>query len=619
MNLDYFFSGLDINAYKYMGCHSYKDGVEFYLWAPHAFNVEVIILEANRQVKYPLKKLDDRGIWHLIIEDMECIHTYRYRIYKEDGTYIDKSDPYATYSELRPGNASIMYDLGQYQFSDGKYLEDRTFSYEKPLNIYELHLNGFKHENGKTSYQQLRKELIPYVKNMGYSHIEIMPVIEYPYDGSWGYQATGYFSVTSRYGTPWDMMDFINECHLNNIGVIVDISYLHFANDSYGLSLFDGQACYEYADRNKAVSKWGSLLFDLGSKPVMSFLLSSANMLLSEFHFDGLRIDAVSDMIYHQGDKEKGLNEEGIVFLKSFNYLIKKAHPDVLIIAEDSSDYERITTSVEYDGLGFDYKWDLGWMNDTLNYYSSSYNMREYKHNQITFSMAYFYNEKYLLPLSHDEVVHGKRTIINKMYGTYEEKFSQCRNLFLYMFTHPVRKLNFMGNDIAMLREFDEQRQLDWNLLQYPMHDSFNHFFKDLCNIYCSYKAFYAYDYHNFSFKWIDADNYRQSIYIYARYDEDNCFVIVLNMKPVAYRDFNIGVPFAGTYTELINSEKDIYSGCNMCNDKEIVSRKVKAHGLINSITVDIAPLAAIIFSIKTTKKAPVLEEPDLLRRFDLT
>lgn len=619
MNLDYFFSGLDINTYKYMGVHPYKDGVEFYLWAPHAFNIEVIIYKDDSEEIYPLKKIDERGIWHLIIEDTECIYSYRYRIYKQDGTYIDKSDPYATFSQVRPDNASIMYDLGQYQFSDNEYLDERSFDYEKPLNIYELYPNSFKQENNKTTYQQLRKELIPYVKSMGYSHIELMPIIEHPYDGSWGYQATGYFSITSRYGTPWDFMDFVNECHLNNIGVILDVSYLHFAIDTYGLSDFDGEAVYEYEDINKARSRWGSLLFDLGSKPVMSFLLSSANMFLSEYHIDGLRLDCVSDMIYHQGDKQNGLNEEGIAFLKNFNYLIKQAHPDVILIAEDSSDYERITTPVAYDGLGFDYKWDMGWMNDTLNYYSSNFNMREYKHNQITFSMAYFYNEKYLLPFSHDEVVYGKKTIIDKIYGTYEEKFSQCRNLFLYMFTHPGKKLNFAGNDIAMFREFDEKRELDWNLLKYPAHDSFNRFFKDLCHIYLSYKAFYAYDYHNFSFKWIDADNYKQSIYIYARYDEDNCFIVVLNMKPVAYKDFNIGVPFAGTYTELINTDKDIYNGSNMCNDKEIVSRKIKAHGLTNCITVDIAPLAGIIFSIKTSKKAPVLEEPDLIRVFDLT
>lgn len=619
MNLDYFFAGLDINAYEYMGCHPYQNGVEFYLWAPHAFNVEVIIFIDEIENHYPMNKTDERGIWHLIIEDLECTYHYKYRIYIDENTYIDKLDPYATFSEIRPKNASIMYDLGQYRFSDNDYMDKRSFDYEKPLNIYELHLNSFKHEHNKSSYQQLRKDLIPYVKNMGYSHIEVMPIFEHPYDGSWGYQATGYFSVTSRYGTPWDFMDFINECHLNNIGVILDASYLHFATDNYGLACFDGKPCYEYEDKSKAISEWGSLLFDLNSKPVMSFLLSSANMFLSEYHIDGLRLDAVSNMIYHDGDKQNDLNEEGITFLKNFNYLIKQAHPDAIIIAEDSSDYPRVTTAVEYDGLGFNYKWDMGWMNDTLNYYSSNFSMRQYKHNQITFSMAYFSNEKYLLPLSHDEVVHSKKTIVDKMYGTYEQKFSQCRNLFLYMFTHPGKKLNFAGNDIAMFREFDEAKELDWNLLQYPMHDSFNRFFRDLCHIYSSYKAFYGYDYHNFSFKWIDADNYKQSIYIYARYDEDNCFVVLLNMKPIVYKDFKIGVPFAGTYTELINSEKDIYNGCNICNDKEIVSRKVKAHGLTNSITVDIAPLAAIIFSIKTSKKAPILEEPDLIRTFDLT
>ena len=615
MNLDYFFLGIDTQAYKYMGCHRLGDGVEFYLWAHHAAGIDVFMSREGFQVFYPFEKVDDRGIWHLVIPNCECIYSYRFRIYHKDGSFSDKSDPYAFYSERRPSNASVMYDLSQYQFTDQEYMSKRKFSYENPLNIYEVHVNGFKHEGDLTTYRELKEQLIPYVKEMGYTHIEMMPVVEHPFDGSWGYQATGFLSATSRYGTPWDLMDFVNECHLNGIGVILDVAYVHFATDAFGLGNFDGEPCYEYNDPKISRSQWGSYQFDLGSGPVVSFLLSSANIFLNEYHFDGLRMDAVSNIIFFDGNKNLGRNESGLSFVKRFNYSIKKEHPDIMLIAEDSTDFPKVTVPTEYEGLGFDYKWDLGWMNDTLKYYKMDPEYRQYHHNQLTFSMAYFYSEKFILPLSHDEVVHSKKTIIDKMWGNYEDQFKQCRNLFLYMFTHPGKKLNFLGNDIAMYREFDESRGLDWHLLQYPAHDSFNRLFRDLCHVYLSYKAFYSYDYDPLSFKWIDADNYKQSVYIYTRYDEDNCFLVVLNMKPISYTDYRIGVPFAGTYTELINTEKDIYSGCNMCNFKPVRSKKVKAHGLPNSIAIDLAPYAGIIFSTKIKKKIARAENNTSLKR----
>jgi len=607
MDFNYFFSGIDIQSYKYMGCHKLDKGVEFYLWAPHAQGVEVFMSKDDFKKYYPMERVDDRGIWHLIIDDCECIYSYRYRI-KHNGKYIEKADPYAFYSERRPANASVMYDLNQYQFSDEEYMDKRNFSYQNPLNIYELHINGFKHDGEFTTYKELKDELIPYVKNMGFTHIELMPVVEHPFDGSWGYQATGFFSATSRYGTPWDLMDFINECHLNNIGVLLDVAYVHFATDGYGLCGFDGEACFEYKDNDRSKSQWGSYMFDHGSGPVISFLMSSANFFIDKYHIDGLRLDAVSNIIYFEGNKNLGVNEAGLSFIKRFNYSIKKEHPDCILVAEDSTDYPNVTVPTVYDGLGFDYKWDLGWMNDTLDYYAMDPEYRQYHHNQLTFSMAYFYSEKFLLPLSHDEVVHSKKTIVDKMWGKYEDQFAQCRNLFLYMFTHPGKKLNFIGNEIAMYREFDETRGMDWDLLKYPMHDSFKRYFRDLCQIYKSYKALYAYDYDGLSFKWIDADNNKQSVYIYTRYDEDFCFVIVLNMKPISYTDYKIGVPFAGTYTELINSEKDIYNGCNMCNFKPIKSKKDKAHGLPNSIAIDLAPYAGVMFSIPIKKKAPTVK-----------
>ncbi|MBQ6333608.1 MAG: 1,4-alpha-glucan branching protein GlgB [Erysipelotrichaceae bacterium] len=614
MNLDYFFSGLDTQAYEYMGVHKLGNGVEFYLWAPHARRVEVFMSRDDFRVFYDLNKVDDRGIWHLVIDNCEPIYSYRYRITGENGAVVYKSDPYAFYSELRPDNASVMYDLNNYQFTDNEYMAKRNFSYENPLNIYEIHVNGFKHDGRLTTYRELKEELIPYVKNMGYTHIEMMPIVEHPYDGSWGYQATGFFSATSRYGTPWDLKDFINECHLNDIGVILDVSYVHFATDSFGLGNFDGQPCYEYKDANIQRSQWDSYQFDLGHGPVISYLMSSANFFINEYHFDGLRMDAVSNIIYYEGNKNIGENMSGLSFVKRFNYTMKKEHPDIMLIAEDSTDYPKVTVPTQYEGLGFDYKWDLGWMNDTLKYYAMDPEYRQYHHNMLTFSMAYFYSEKFILPLSHDEVVHSKKTIVDKMWGNYETQFAQCRNLFLYMFTHPGKKLNFLGNDIAMYREFDETRGLDWHLLQYPAHDSFNRYFRDLCQIYKSYKVFNSLDYDPSSFRWIDADNYKQSVYIYTRYEDDYCFLIVLNMKPISYTNYRIGVPYKGVYTEIINSEKDIYNGCNMCNFKPIRSRKEKAHGLPNSIEIDLAPYAGVMFVVKTGKKQPILEDPDLIK-----
>lgn len=610
MNLDYFFYGIDTHAYEYMGCHKLGTGVEFCLWAPHAFRVEVFLSREDFRVFYPMEKYDQRGIWHLYIPDCECIYSYRYRIYSDESNCCDKSDPYAFYSERRPANASIMYE-GKYIFKDDAYMAHRRFSYEDPLNIYEVHLNGFHHIYEFSSYTQLKDELIPYVKQMGYTHIEMMPLFEHPFDGSWGYQASGFFSPTSRYGNPDELKELIDTCHQNGIGVILDISCLHFATDGFSLGRFDGKPCYEYGEKDRQSSQWGSYSFDLSKGPVNSFLLSSATYFLKEFHFDGLRMDAVSDMIYLNGDRNKGENRDGLEFLKRFNCTIKTQDPSVILIAENSTDYPGITKPVNEGGLGFDYTWDLGWMHDTLSYYSVSPEEREFRHNQLTFSMAYFYSEKYLLPFSHDEVVHMKKTIVEKMWGSYNERFAQCRNLYLYMFTHPGKKLNFLGNDMAMIREFDERRGLDWDLLKYPMHDSFHRYFRDLCQIYRTYKAFHAYDYDRSFFQWIDADNYRQSVYIYTRYDEDHCFVIVLNMRPISYTNYRIGVPFSGHYRELINSEKDIYSGCNIVNENELVSSHIRAHGMSQSIGIDLAPYAAIIFVTEIGRKAPIPEEPE--------
>ncbi len=609
---DAFFNGEELEAYKLFGAHKLKNGVEFTLWAPHAYKVEVISSFDGWKKNHPMSKVDFRGVWSLFVEDIELIHSYRYRIYKDEKIYHDKIDPYAFYSERRPQTASCMYDLDYYKFDDYYYMNDRRLTYKEPVNIYEVHLNGFK--KGKKelySYKEAKEELIPYLVENGFTHVELLPLFEHPFDGSWGYQATGFYSVTSRYGTPYDLMDFINVCHQQNIGVILDVVYAHFVKDDFGLINYDHYPLYEYDEQHLMKSEWDSYYFNLNSKPVISFLMSSANFFLKEYHIDGLRFDAISHFIYHQGNKEKGENLEGQAFIKRINFMLKQIHPSCMLIAEDSSDFSGVTKAVPYGGLGFDYKWDLGWMNDTLKYYKMDHEYRKYHHNIITFSMAYFYSERFLLPFSHDEVVHSKGTIIDKMFGTYEEKFRLCRNLFVYMFTHPGKKLNFMGNEIAMFREFDEKKEMDWFMLKYPLHDSFSRFFKDLCLIYKNREAFYKYDYDLEYFKWIDADNNAQSIYSYYRIDDKMCYVVVLNMMPISYEDYLIGVPYSGKYTEIMNSEKDIYSGCNMCNFEPVKAVKKPRHNQPYQIKIRIAPFSAIIFEAKIRKPRQSVKKKD--------
>jgi len=598
LDFNKFFDGYELEGYKLFGAHKKDNGVEFCLWAPNAKMVEVITSK-NWNETFRLEKIDSRGIWYLYIKDLEYIYSYRYRIYTNNKKYIEKSDPYAFLFEKRPDNASCMFDIDSYKYTDDLYMNLRKVDYSKPLNIYEVHLNGFKKDNDLASYKELKEKLIPYVKEMGYTHIELMPVFEHPFDGSWGYQATGFFAATSRYGSPIELMDFINECHLNNIGVLLDVVYIHFAIDSFALYKFDGSHLYE---KDEKKTEWDTYNFDYSKPEVVSFLLSSGNFFLKKYHIDGLRFDAVSHFIFNSGNRDLGINDVGQAFIKRMNYHLKKENPSVLLIAEDSSDYKDVTKPVEYEGLGFDYKWDLGWMNDTLRYYSMDPIYRKYHHNLINFSMAYFYSERFILPFSHDEVVHSKKTIIDKMWGSYEDKFKQCRNLFVYMFMHPGKKLNFMGNEFAMFREFDETKELDWFMLKYPNHDSFKRMFRDLSLIYKTYPSLFASDYDWNHFKWIDADNADQSIYSFYRYDEDSCFVTILNMTPNQYEDYLIGVPYSGYYEEIINSEKDIYGGCNFLNFKKIRSSKKKMHGLNQSIKVKIAPYAAIVFKIELRK-----------------
>lgn len=599
--MESFHQGQCLDAYQLFGAHfSYEggEGVRFTVYAPHARNVSVIgSFNEWDQTAAIMERTGFNGVWSVFIKGVKEWDSYKYRIEDKNGSYIDKADPYAFYSETRPNTASKIYNLHDIKWSDSAWMKKRTKCFDSPVSIYEVYAGGWKHHDEYPyTYDMLREELIPYVKEQGFTHIEMMPLNEYPFDGSWGYQASGYFSVTSRYGNPTEFAAFVNECHRQGIGIIMDMVPVHFVKDAFGLRQFDGEPLYEYSKLSDAESQWGTLNFDLWNEEVRSFLMSSAAFWCDVYHMDGIRIDAVSNLIYWGGNRDRGTNDGSLNFMKRMNYSLNREFPSVMLIAEDSSDYPKVTASTQDNGLGFDYKWDLGWMNDTLKYYATDPIYRVWDHNKLTFSMAYFYSEKFIMPLSHDENVHGKKTIIDRMWGTYDQKFSQVRNLYAYMFAHPGKKLNFMGNEIGAFREFDEKKELDWFLLKYPRHAAFQRYFRDLNAIYQGHPCMWKGDYDYRSFKWIDADNSKQSMYSFYREDEKEYLICILNMTPASYEKFDLYVPDSGTYTEILNSEKDIYDGCNMCNFEPVkaVKSKDKNAKFEHQITVRIAPFSAI-------------------------
>lgn len=602
-----FHSGHCLEAYKVFGAHfdyEEENGVRFTVWAPHALSVEIIGDFNNwNGISHNMNKISDNGIWSLFVPNLEAGCIYKYRIYDFHGNVNDKADPFAFYSELRPANASVVWDLDKYKWKDNKWVNNRTKNFDEPVNIYEVHAGSWK-KNGIywLNYLELKDSLIPYVLEKGFTHIELMPLNEHPFDGSWGYQANGYFSVTSRYGKPEEFMEFVEACHDAGIGVIMDMVPVHFVKDTFGLRYFDGEPLYEYLNPNDANSEWGTMNFDLWKEEVRSFLMSAASFWCDYYHIDGIRMDAISHLIYWGGNSDRGVNEGAIAFVKRLNYHLSTKYKGVMLIAEDSSAYPKVTKSTIDQGLGFDYKWDLGWMNDTLKYYKLDPVYRKYHHNYLTFSMAYFYSENFLLPLSHDEVVHGKQTIIDRMWGDYDQKFAQAKNLYVYMYTHPGKKLNFMGNEIGMFREWDEDRECDWFLLDYSRHNSFSRFFEDISRIYRYNSIYSKQDYSYDSFKWIDADNADQSVFSFYREDNEKYCVTCLNMTPCSYDNFSIGVPQTGKYTEIMNTEKDIYEGCNLCNYEPIKTHKGKLNGFDQTLTFKLAPFAAIIFEVKKTK-----------------
>ncbi|MBN2540268.1 MAG: 1,4-alpha-glucan branching protein GlgB [Bacilli bacterium] len=600
-------------AYKLFGAHLVKndlgeiEGTFFRVYAPHARIVSLVgdfnFWDSQTHV---MQKEDDYGVFSIFVPDLGEWARYKYCIVTSYGSTIFKSDPYAFFSDDRPETSSKVYDINGYEWHDQNYLEERKRknSFEEKLSIYEVHLGSWmtKPDRSFHKYNEMVDFLIPYVKEHGFSHIELMPVVEHPLDESWGYQGTGYYSATSRYGVPKDLMYLIDKCHEAGIGVLMDWVPGHTCKDAHGLYLFDGEPLYEYDDikiRENVV--WGTINLDLGKGIVKSFMISNAYFWMDYFHIDGFRIDAVSNILYYLGNMHVGTNYGAIEFLKNLSYAIKEKDHSVLLFAEDSTTYPNLTTNVLDGGVGFDYKWNMGWMNDTLKYFEKDPIYRKYHHDLITFGMVYAYSERFVLPLSHDEVVHGKHSLVDKMPGDYWQKFANYRILMGLQFTHPGKKLLFMGGEFAQMHEWKDKEELDWFLLEYPLHKRANKFVRDLLQVYNHHSCFWEQDHNPRGFRWIDQTNYDQSMFSFARFgkDDDNFAIVIMNMTPNAYENFFVGVPKPGTYEEILNSDKDIYGGSNVYNGLPIQSVDYDNHGYSQSIEIKIAPLSITILKYK--------------------
>ena len=625
-----FNNGKDYESYNVFGAHLYnkdgESGVRFLVYAPNASSVRVVGDFNDWNDNAHMMDFDsETGTWCIFIPGLKEYEVYKYVIIDKKGEKHFKADPYAFFSELRPHTASIVYDLENFNWTDAEFIKQREHNdhFLKPKNIYECHLGSFMQnpdkekrmnpeeipESSFMNYIALADKLIPYVKEMGYTHIEIMPLSEYPYDGSWGYQATGYFSITSRYGTPKDFMYFVNKCHEAGLYLIMDWVPGHFCKDEHGLYKFDG----DYLFDGKEHKHWGTMTFNYSKSEVISFLYSSAVFYIKKFHIDGIRVDGVSSMLYLnygvENPAEKVFNKygdegnlEAIEFLQNFNEMIGREFKGVITIAEESTAWPNVTKPKEIGGLGFHYKWDMGWMNDTLNYMKTDFPYRTKDHNRLTFSMMYADSENYIMPLSHDEVVHGKGSLVNKMPGTYEEKFMGLRNLLLYQITRPGGKLCFMGADLAEFIEWRYYESLEWFLLDYDIHKKHNQYVKDLNHLYLTEKALWELDFHIWdSFQWIDADNREQNIFIYERkgIQERDRLLVLINFGKQSFEKFRFGVSLPGVYREIMNTNDIKYAGTGSnINTEDIISDEIGFHNKDESIEVSVPALSAMIFKL---------------------
>ncbi len=617
-----FHNGTNYEAFNFFGAHKgEKDGekgVFFRVWAPHAKSVS-IIGEWNGwdRTKNPMYKLSDKTVWELFIPGVENFFTYKYSIETAYNSIVNKADPYGTHMETRPNTATKYFDIDGFEWHDKQWYEKKknTNIYKSPMNIYEAHLGSWRlYPDGKPfDYVKFAEEMSEYLNDMGYTHLELMPLSEFPYDGSWGYQDIGYYAPTSRYGTPEQFMKMIDIFHEHEIGVILDWVPAHFPKDGAGLFEFDGSCCYEYEDPLKREhAAWGTRVFDYGKGEVQSFLISNAVYWIEKYHVDGLRVDAVASMLYLDYDRKQGEwrpnkdggneNYEAIEFLRKLNTAIFSRNPEVIMAAEESTAWPLVTKPADVGGLGFNFKWNMGWMNDTLSYMQMDPIFRSGNHNKLTFSFFYAFSENYILPISHDEVVHGKASLFNKMSATsMEGKFSSLRAFIAYMMAHPGKKLNFMGNELGQVIEWNFEKELDWLLLQFDTHRKTHDFFRDINKFYKENSPLWKNDDSWEGFKWICADDYTQSIISFRRIDASDPekkkeIICVCNFVPVARDHYRIGVPYEGSYKEVLNTDDEKYGGSGQIKNGTLKSEDYSMHDCNYSIELSIPPLSAMYF-----------------------
>lgn len=623
-----FHHGQNFRAYEYLGSHfienNGKSGFVFRVWAPNAQSVSVVgdFNQWNHQ-SHPMEKETDAGIWELFIEGLDEYSLYKFAILTKDGRILFKADPYAFHSETKEKTASFTYRF-EHKFSwtddDWQKVKERQNIYESPLNIYEVHLGSWvRADDGHyANYRLIAERLIPYVKKMGYTHLELLPLAEHPYDRSWGYQVCGYYSVTSRFGKPEDFMYFVNLAHEHGIGIIIDWVPAHFPKDAHGLYEFDGQPLYEYQDPYKQEHKqWGTRIFDFGRKEVRSFLISNALFWMEKYHIDGIRVDAVASMLYLNYNRDNGEwrpnihggdgNLEAIEFIKELNHTVLTNFPHNLMIAEESTAWPGVTLPPSYDGLGFNFKWNMGWMNDVLSYIKFDPIARQYHHDKLTFPIMYACEENFILPISHDEVVHGKHSLLDKMPGDYYEKFAGVRSFLLYMLCHPGKKLMFMGAEIGQFIEWNCEQPLEWFLLKYESHKKLQHFFSEANHFYLQNPPLWQLDCNEEGFKWICPDDNKRNVLAFRRIDKhDNDLLIIANFSPVLWNDYYLGVPQKGVYKEVFNTNLKKFGGSGLRNRKLLATRDEQMHGFEQYISITVPPLTTMVFQYHERQKVRI-------------
>ena len=612
--LEVFHTGDSVRAYDFLGAHlvnrNDKNGVVFRVWAPTARSVSVAgdFNNWNNEANYMYNI--GYGVWEVFVEGVKEFCTYKYCIESEYGDRLMKADPYAFHAQTRPGQASVVYDIESYSWNDSEWFNKRKENNisSSPMNIYEIHAGSWrKYPDGNFfNYQKLADELIPYLKEMHYTHVQLMPIMEYPYDGSWGFQTTGYYAPTSRYGTPSDFMAFVDKLHGEGIGVILDWVPSNFPTDDFGLARFDGSPLYESNDpKTSKRDSWGTCLFNYARFEVTSFLVSCAMFWLDKYHIDGLRIGALSSMLYLDYGKTEGEwepnkfggkeNLDAVDFVKRLNTAVHMYHPDVMMFAEENTSWPKLTHKIEDGGLGFDFKWNMGWMNDMLHYMSLNSMWRPFNHDSLTFSFYYAFSEKFLLPISHDEVSHGKGSLIKQMPGKYDEQFAGVRAFITYMYAHPGKKLVFMGTEIGQFDEWNHEEAIQWDLLEFEKHKKLRTFFKELNKFYLDCKPLYELDTVWKGFDWIHHDDYTNSVIAFKRTDKNGDEIVsVCNFQPIRRDEYCIGVPKYGLYDEVFNSDEERFGGSGVVNGNNIKTEVMKIHGFDQGLSLTLPPLSVI-------------------------